>query len=206
MTDPQAGGGVGGTFFDAHQRATIEAAMARIIPTDGQPGAKEAGTIQFLDRYLSGLDFIYAKPDGSGFEKLEGKRADAWQQRYEAFKKTITEDYPGIRIVAEQGIREPDFFGDADRAAFVMLAANQGLNGIWAVWDVPAEGAIAAARTAGREQGMTEALLAGYGLLGKPAPAYVALPTLPVSRDNLLDAWKTVYHTEAPASIRVRMK
>jgi ribose transport system substrate-binding protein len=120
-----------------------------------------------------------------------------------------------------------------------MLAANQGLNGIWAVWDVPAEGAIAAARTAGREQlvvtkidlglniavemaenglvkgvgaqrpydqGMTEALLAGYGLLGKPAPAYVALPTLPVSRDNLLDAWKTVYHTEAPASIRVRMK
>jgi hypothetical protein len=66
MTDPLAGGGTVGTFFDAHQRTTIEAAMARIIPTDDRPGA-----IGFLDRYLSGIDFIYAKPDGSGFEKLE---------------------------------------------------------------------------------------------------------------------------------------
>jgi len=30
------------------------------------------------------------------------------------------------------------------------------------------------------DQGVTEELLAGYGLLGKPAPAYVALPALPV--------------------------
>jgi ribose transport system substrate-binding protein len=56
------------------------------------------------------------------------------------------------------------------------------------------------------DQGVTEALLAGYGLLGKPAPAYVALPALPVTRENLLDAWKNVYHTEAPASVRDRMK
>jgi gluconate 2-dehydrogenase gamma chain len=82
MADLQGGGSsMEGRFFDAHQRATIEAAMARIIPTDDQPGAREAGTAEFLDRYLSGLDFIYAKPDGSGFEKLEGKRAEAWQRR-----------------------------------------------------------------------------------------------------------------------------
>ena len=55
-----------------HQRATIEAAMARIIPTDDTPGAREAGSIDFVDRYLSGIGFIYAKPDGSGFETLEG--------------------------------------------------------------------------------------------------------------------------------------
>ena len=61
------------TFFDPHQRATIEAAMARIIPTDDEPGASEAGTIDFVDRYLSGIDFIYAKPDGSGFETLDGQ-------------------------------------------------------------------------------------------------------------------------------------
>ena len=46
------------------------------------------------------------------------------RQRYDAFKKTITEDYPGIKIVAEQGIREPDFFGDARKAASVMLTAT----------------------------------------------------------------------------------
>ena len=71
------------TFFDAHQRATVEAAMARIIPTDHQPGAREAGTIDFLDRYLSGTGFIYALPDGSGFERLEGRREQAWRSRVE---------------------------------------------------------------------------------------------------------------------------
>jgi gluconate 2-dehydrogenase gamma chain len=59
-------------FFDDHQRETAAAAMARMIPTDDVPGAREAGTIDFLDRYLSGIDFVYAKPDGSGFETLEG--------------------------------------------------------------------------------------------------------------------------------------
>ena len=69
------------TFLDTHQRETIEAAMARIIPTDDTPGAREAGTIDFLDRYLSGIDYIYALPDGSGFETLTGLQAQAWQQR-----------------------------------------------------------------------------------------------------------------------------
>jgi ribose transport system substrate-binding protein len=161
------------------------------------------------------------------------------RQRYDAFKKTITDDYPGIKIVVEQGIREPDFFGDASKVALSMLAANRNLNGIWAVWDLPAGGVMSAAQILGRrdlvittidlglnvavdmaqnglvkgvgaqlpyDQGVTEALLAGYGLLGKPAPAYVALPALPVTRENLLDAWKTVYHTAAPASVRDRMK
>ena len=41
------------------------------------------------------------------------------------------------------------------------------------------------------DQGVTEAMLAGYGLLGKKAPAYVALPALPVTKANLLDAWQT---------------
>lgn len=84
-------------FFDEHQRATVEAAMARIIPTDHQPGAREAGTAGFVDQYLSGIDYVYAKPDGSGFEKLSGKRADAWQQRIE-----------GIRQVYTQGIEKLD--------------------------------------------------------------------------------------------------
>ena len=32
-----------------------------------------------------------------------------------------------------------------------MLIANPSIKGIWAVWDVPAEGVISAARTAGRD-------------------------------------------------------
>jgi gluconate 2-dehydrogenase gamma chain len=92
-------------FFDAHQRATVEAAMARIIPTDDTPGAREAGTIDFLDRYLSGLDHIYAKPDGSGFEKLEGRRADAWQQRLDVLRDKY------VHGVEELDRRSRDRFG-----------------------------------------------------------------------------------------------
>ncbi len=156
------------------------------------------------------------------------------RQRYEAFKKTITDNYPEIEIVEEQGIAGPDFAGDGEKAASAMLTKHADLAGIWGVWDVPAEGILAAARTMGRndlvittidlglnvaveiasdgivkglgaqrpfDQGVTEAILAGYGLLGKTAPAYVALSALPVTRDNVLDAWKTVYHADPPQSL-----
>ena len=75
-------------FFNPHQRATIEAAMARIIPSDDMPGAQEAGAADFVDRYLSGIGYIYAKPDGSGFETLEGKRAEAWRRRIAILQQT----------------------------------------------------------------------------------------------------------------------
>lgn len=60
--------------------------MARIIPTDDTPGAREAGCIDFLERYLGGIDSIFAKPDGSGFEVLTGKSAAAWTQRIEMMR------------------------------------------------------------------------------------------------------------------------
>lgn len=78
-------------FFDDHQRITIEAAMARIIPTDDVPGAREAGTIDFLDAYLAGIGAIYAKPDGSGFETIGGRRAEAWARRLTAIRARYAE-------------------------------------------------------------------------------------------------------------------
>ena len=160
-------------------------------------------------------------------------------QRYEGFKKTIVENYPDIKIVAEQGIGGPDFPGDAEKAASAMIVSNSNLDGIWAVWDQPAEGVMEAARANGRDdliittidlgenvaiaiakggpvyglgaqrpfdQGVTEAKLAGYGLLGKEAPPYVALPALPVEKDNILDAWSSVYYQDAPESIVKSLK
>jgi gluconate 2-dehydrogenase gamma chain len=90
------------TFFDAHQRTTVEAAMARMIPTDHEPGAREAGTIDFVDRYLSGIEFIYAKPDGSGFETLTGKRAQAWRQRVDLLRKTYVEGIAALDALAKE--------------------------------------------------------------------------------------------------------
>jgi gluconate 2-dehydrogenase gamma chain len=102
-------------FFDDFQRRTIEAAMARIIPTDQEPGASEAGAIDFLDRYLSGIDYVYARPDGSGFARLEGKRAEAWRQRIEIVRQTYLE---GIEELNKRGRAE---FGDD----FADLAPDQ---------------------------------------------------------------------------------
>jgi ribose transport system substrate-binding protein len=159
------------------------------------------------------------------------------KQRYEGFKKAISE-FPDIKIIEAQGVAGPDFSGDADKVASAMITAHPNIDGIWAVWDVPAEGVISAARSAGKDnlvittedlgenvainmaqgsyvkglgaqrpydQGVTEAKLAAYGLLGKKAPDYVALPSLAVTKDNLLDAWKAVYHTDAPADVRKSM-
>ncbi|MGB8200206.1 MAG: substrate-binding domain-containing protein [Pseudonocardiaceae bacterium] len=51
------------------------------------------------------------------------------------------------------------------------------------------------------DQGLTEAKLAGYALIGKPAPPYVALDALPVTHDNVLAAWHEVYHADPPAQV-----
>lgn len=161
------------------------------------------------------------------------------RERYEGFKNTVAKDFPQMKIIAEEGIGGPDFAGDGERAASAMITSHRNLDAIWAVWDVPAEGAVAAARTAGRDklvvttcdlgqnvainmaqssfvkglgaqrpfdQGVTEAMLAGYALLGKKAPPYVALPALPITRDNLLESWKLVYHQEAPADVKNSMR
>jgi gluconate 2-dehydrogenase gamma chain len=114
-------------FFDPHQRATVEAAMARIIPTDDRPGAREARTIDFLDRYLSGIDFIYAKPDGSGFERLEGKRADAWRRRVETLRERYVAGVEELDRTARERFGS-DFAALSDDDQDEVLRAVEGAN------------------------------------------------------------------------------
>ena len=156
------------------------------------------------------------------------------KQRYDGFKKAIAA-YPNVEIVEEKGIGGPDFAGDAQAAATAMLTKHPDLDGIWGVWDVPAEGIMAAARESGRldlkiatqdlgtnvaiqlakkelivglgaqrpyDQGVAEARLGAGAVIGKTGlPNFVALGALPVSHDNVLEAWKTVYSVEASASV-----
>jgi len=225
----------------AYQRAAD--AGVKLVFMDNVPSGLTQGedyvSVVSADNYGNGVVAAHLMAEALGSKGQIGivfHAADFFvtQQRYDAFKTTIEENYPNIEIVAEQGIGGPDFAGEAERAASAMLTRNRDLNGIWAVWDVPAEGVIAAARAAGRndlvvttidlglnvaidmaregsiyglgaqrpfDQGVTEALLAGYGLLDKEAPAYVALPALAVTRDNVLAAWESVYHQDPPADL-----
>ncbi len=209
----------------------------------GMTAGKDYVSVVSADNYGNGVAaaHLMAKAlNGAGNIGLVFHAADFFvtRQRYDAFKATIASDYPDIRIVDEQGIGGPDFSGDAEKAAGAMLTSHPEIQGIWAVWDVPAEGVISAARNAGRDDliittvdlgenvaismaqngfikglgaqrpydaGIVEAKLAGYGLLGKPAPAFVALPALPVQHSNLLDAWMQVYSAEATDNIKASM-
>jgi ribose transport system substrate-binding protein len=217
----------------------------KIVFMDNVPQGMTQGTdyvsVVSADNYGNGVasaNIMAEMLGGTGKVGIVFHAADFFvtRQRYDAFKATIEEKYPDIEIVEEQGIGGPDFAGDAEKAASAMLTKHADLNGIWAVWDVPAEGVVNAIRAAGREadvivttidlglnvavsiaqddivkglgaqrpfdQGVTEAILAGYGLLEKEAPAYVALPALPVTRENVLDAWRDVYHQDPPQALQ----
>lgn len=231
------------TATAAAYKAAAEAGV-KLVFMDNVPAGFKAGTdyvsVVSADNYGNGVAAAHLMAKALGGEGEIGvvfHAADFFvtKQRYDAFKATIASDYPNIKIVAEQGIGGPDFSGDAEKAASAILTSNPNVKGIWAVWDVPAEGVIAAARNAGRDDlvittidlgenvaismaqnsfvkglgaqrpydaGVVEAKLAGYALLGKQAPGFVAMPALPVTRDNLLDAWKTVYSTEATDNIK----
>jgi ribose transport system substrate-binding protein len=67
-------------------------------------------------------------------------------QRDNAFKETIEKDYPDIKIVAEAGIADPT---RAEDIANALLTKNPDLDGIYVTWAEPAEGVLAALRSAG---------------------------------------------------------
>lgn len=219
-------------------------AGVKLVFMDNVPNGLVAGTdyesVVSADNYGNGVvsAHLLAKSlGGTGKIGVIYHEADFFvtKQRYQGFTETIAKDYPDIKVVKAQGIAGPDFAGDAQKVADAMLSQNPDLNGIWAVWDVPAEGVMAAARAAGRtdlkiatedlgtnvaialaqnqlvvglgaqqpfQQGVTEADIAGGALIGKKAPAYVALNALPVDHSNVLDAWKQVYSTDAPADLQ----
>jgi ribose transport system substrate-binding protein len=216
----------------------------KLVFMDNVPNGLKAGSdyvsVVSADNYGNGVTSAHMMAKalgGKGTIGLIHHEADFFvtKQRYDGFKKTISADYPDIKVVDDKGIAGPDFAGDGQAAASAMLSKNPDLDGIWGVWDVPAEGIMAAARSAGRQdlvittedlgtnvaialakdklvaglgaqrpfdQGVTEAKLAGKALLGQETPAYVALSALPVDHDNVLEAWKQVYHADPPKNLR----
>lgn len=226
----------------AYKKAAAQG--VKLVFMDNIPQGFVAGTdyvsMVSADNYGNGVTSAYLLARALGGQGKVGviyHEADFFvtQQRYQGFKETIADEFPDIEIVQEQGIAGPDFAGDAQGVANAMLTKNADLDGLWAVWDVPAEGVMAAARETGRtdikiatedlgtnvaialakdqmivglgaqlpyDQGVAEADLAALSLLGQDVPAYVALSSLPVDHDNVLEAWETVYHAEAPASVK----
>ena len=153
-------------------------------------------------------------------------------QRDNAFKTTIENDYPNITIVAEQGISDP---ARAEEIANAMLLRNPDLGGIYVTWAGPAEGVLAALRANGNattkivtldlsepialdminggnvaaivadeayELGRTMAAAAILDLLGEEVPPFLVAPAITVTADNVADGWMQSLHIEAPESLQ----
>lgn len=220
-------------------------AGAKIVFMDNVADGLEHGThyasVVSADNYGNGVkaaDILAEKLGGKGKIGVIYHDADFFvtKQRVEAFEQTMKEKYPEIEIAARGGIVEPS---DGEKVASALLTKHPDLDGMFVVWDVPAEGALAAVRTAGKkdlvittsdlgtnvaleiakdgivkglgserpyDQGVAEAILAGYALLGKETPSYVVVPPLGVTKDNVLEGWKSVYRQEAPDLIKNALK
>lgn len=153
-------------------------------------------------------------------------------QRDQAFKTWITSQYPGIEIVAEEGMADP---AAAEEIASAMLTRNPDITGLYTPWATPAEGALAAIRAAGRadvnvvtldldttvgidllqggnmvgiasdlpvELGWTMAIEGALGVLGEEAPPFTTVPAIKVTADDVLEAWERAYGQPAPPEIQ----
>lgn len=152
-------------------------------------------------------------------------------QRDQAFKTTIENDYPNITIVGEAGIADP---ARAEDIALALLTRNPDLAGIYVTWAEPAEGVLAALRSQGNtttkivtldisepmaldmvrggnvaalvgdaayELGVTMARVAAYGLLGKEAPPFIVAPALTITADTVVEGYRDSLNREPPQSV-----
>jgi len=226
-------------FKDAARKG-VKLVFMDNVPNNMTGGVDYVSVVS-ADNYGNGVvsaEIMGEKLGGKGKIAILYHDADFFvtNQRDNAFRKTIKEKFPGITIVEEAG------FTDINAGATIggaLITKYPDLNGIYATWDVPAEGVVSALRANNKtdiivttidlgnnvalmlaqdsivkglgaqrpyDQGRAEAILVGYGLLGKSAPVYVALPALKVTHDNVLDAYKEVYYVDAPAEIRNAFK
>ncbi len=148
-TDPVATAGA----YRAAVARGVKLVFMDNVPKGMRPG-KDYVSVVSADNCGNGITSAYLlaqKLHEQGKIALIYHAADFFvtKQRYTCFKRTI-QQYPGIHIVQEQGIAGPDFAGEANGVAAAMVTRHPDLNGIWAVWDVPAEGVVSALRAAGR--------------------------------------------------------
>lgn len=152
-------------------------------------------------------------------------------QRLEAFEKEMEDRYPDIEIVSKMGFQDENGCDVVADAMITQNPAIEAIFAHWDIPCEGVLSALRAAgrddillstidlgNNIAKEiaegnvlglgaqlpydQGVAEATLAAYSLLGKETPDYVAVPAKRVEQSNLLEAYQDVYHTEAPDTIQ----
>ncbi|MFC5528150.1 substrate-binding domain-containing protein [Cohnella yongneupensis] len=225
----------------------LAAAGTKIVfmdqPVDGMEAGKDYVSVVSADSFGLGMNIAdeLAKAVGDKGEVAALYYAPNFyvtNQRYQGFVARLAAKHPNIKLVEAQGFQDPN---RSQEVAAAILTKYPKLSGMYASWDVPAMGAVAAARVAGKstdsfkianenlgneaalnmaqkgfvsgigsqrpfDQGVAEAKLAALAMIGEKTPAYVAVPSLAVNRDNLADSYKAIYHKDAPADILDALK
>lgn len=148
-----------------------------------------------------------------------------------AFKKTIEQNYPNIKIVASQGISDP---GQAETVANAMLTQHPNLKGIYVTFGEVAQGVLSALRNNGNtttkvatmdlqepltldmarggqtaaiaveglyDDGVGLARATGLSLIGKRVPPFVVSSTTLVTRKNIVQGYEASEHTRPPKDV-----
>jgi ribose transport system substrate-binding protein len=134
-------------FKDAARKG-VKLVFMDNLPNNMTPGVDYVSVVS-ADNYGNGV----ASAEIMG-EKLGGKGKIAivyydanffvTNQRDNAFRKTIKEKFPGITVVEEAGFTDVNTGGATIGAALITKYPD--LNGIYATWDIPAEGVVSALR------------------------------------------------------------
>ncbi len=152
-------------------------------------------------------------------------------QRDNAFKTTIENDYPDIEIIVEQGISDP---ARAEEIANAILLKNPDIGGFYVTWAGPAEGVLAALRANGNkttkivtldlsepialdmvkggnvaaiiadeayELGRAMAAAGARALAGEETPPFVVAPAVTVTADTVAEGWQLSLQRDAPKSV-----
>jgi|GEM_PF-4296626 len=93
-------------YLNAGEASEIEALVAQIIPSDGTPGAKEAGCIHFIDRALETFDRLRRELYRSGLAATQEKRLELFPQ-----SRGIAELNSSQAIALLMAIEQTEFFG-----------------------------------------------------------------------------------------------
>jgi gluconate 2-dehydrogenase gamma chain len=92
--------------FTPEQAALLEAVTACVIPTDDAPGAREAGVVRFIDRWLNRYEPDSKPAYTTGLQDLE-RRTRAKHPRAASFAALT----PPQQIALLTTIEKSDFFG-----------------------------------------------------------------------------------------------
>lgn len=153
-------------------------------------------------------------------------------QRDNAFRWTIENEYPDIQIVTEAGMTDP---ANAEDIASGMLSRNPDIDGIYTPWAEPALGVISVLRQQGNAHtrvvtidlnepaaldmlnggniagivadetysiGVYAARAAAAGLLGRDVDPFLVVDAITIDANNIADGWMQAYHSAPPETLR----